>query len=430
MLGAPSASQQGFDVSAFRTGLTPDLSNFKTGLTPVPPGMSMPPTSPNTAAWFAMVSSNGAANVHSGSVNANTGMLSITANGSAGAPGGTLTPNTLNALTHTTESPDYFSGRASGAGLERPGSRLRNSVVANTEDGQQNSVSPDMMESRAVDPQSSPATARAGGPGSGTNTGGDHSAASGLYLLSQAHHELSKREGNMAAAQAAAQALQGVPRPTKAPAQTKAPAAASAARTGSKRKKPSPAAQEATDKKSRGAGKRARPAENKRRKGSPSPPEVEAEDEDSDGSSQLGSSKPGAGGGTEEEKRKNFLERNRQAALKCRQRKKAWLQSLQQTVEVLKRENEGLNSTVEMLQQEVVYLRAQIMQQNGATAPPQAPPGPVQGQGQGQAQGQGPWIGRAEFLQRINNYPYPMPPPPPPSFPPGLGVDGKKVDVQ
>ncbi|GAA5819963.1 hypothetical protein JCM11251_005427 [Rhodosporidiobolus azoricus] len=63
-------------------------------------------------------------------------------------------------------------------------------------------------------------------------------------------------------------------------------------------------------------------------------------------------------GETEEEKRKNFLERNRQAALKCRQRKKAWLQSLQTKVELLTTDNDQLQSTVNNLREEVNSLRA------------------------------------------------------------------------
>ncbi|GAA5970926.1 hypothetical protein JCM3765_007853 [Sporobolomyces pararoseus] len=63
-------------------------------------------------------------------------------------------------------------------------------------------------------------------------------------------------------------------------------------------------------------------------------------------------------GETEEEKRKNFLERNRQAALKCRQRKKAWLQSLQTKVELLTTDNDTLQTTVNNLTEEVNSLRA------------------------------------------------------------------------
>lgn len=61
-------------------------------------------------------------------------------------------------------------------------------------------------------------------------------------------------------------------------------------------------------------------------------------------------------------KRKSFLERNRQAAYKCRQRKKAWLASLQAKVEYLQSDNESLQSTVEALRAEVLFLKSQLMQ--------------------------------------------------------------------
>jgi hypothetical protein len=100
----------------------------------------------------------------------------------------------------------------------------------------------------------------------------------------------------------------------------------------------------------------------------------------SEESDQLDDGSAGGGGGgsldglsqtdgrpeTEEEKRKNFLERNRQAALKCRQRKKAWLNELQSKVEVLTAENEGLAQTVAKLSGEVHRLQAALAGAGGA----------------------------------------------------------------
>lgn len=82
---------------------------------------------------------------------------------------------------------------------------------------------------------------------------------------------------------------------------------------------------------------------------------------------------------TEDEKRKNFLERNRcaaffarfldltlidvrrVAALKCRQRKKQWLQNLQSKVELYTLENESLSNTVTALRDELVSLKALLL---------------------------------------------------------------------
>ncbi|CAK1357400.1 uncharacterized protein RHO25_008472 [Cercospora beticola] len=64
---------------------------------------------------------------------------------------------------------------------------------------------------------------------------------------------------------------------------------------------------------------------------------------------------------TDEEKRKNFLERNRVAALKCRQRKKQWLANLQQKVEIFSTENDALAATVTQLREEIVGLKTLLL---------------------------------------------------------------------
>ncbi|RDA84533.1 hypothetical protein CP532_3754 [Ophiocordyceps camponoti-leonardi (nom. inval.)] len=64
---------------------------------------------------------------------------------------------------------------------------------------------------------------------------------------------------------------------------------------------------------------------------------------------------------TEEEKRKNFLERNRVAALKCRQRKKQWLANLQNKVEMYGTENDALTTQVTQLREEVVNLKTLLL---------------------------------------------------------------------
>lgn len=64
---------------------------------------------------------------------------------------------------------------------------------------------------------------------------------------------------------------------------------------------------------------------------------------------------------TDEEKRRNFLERNRVAALKCRQRKKQWLASLQSKVELFSNENEALTGQISQLREEVVNLKTLLL---------------------------------------------------------------------
>ncbi|KAL7315959.1 Transcription factor [Mucor circinelloides] len=63
----------------------------------------------------------------------------------------------------------------------------------------------------------------------------------------------------------------------------------------------------------------------------------------------------------DDEKRKNFLERNRIAALKCRQRKKQWLNNLQAKVEFLTSDNERLQIQSESLKEEIVNLKTLLL---------------------------------------------------------------------
>ncbi|KAI4192155.1 MAG: hypothetical protein LQ346_004445 [Caloplaca aetnensis] len=65
---------------------------------------------------------------------------------------------------------------------------------------------------------------------------------------------------------------------------------------------------------------------------------------------------------TDEEKRKNFLERNRVAALKCRQRKKQWLANLQAKVEIFSSENDTLSAQVNQMRDEIVQLKQILIQ--------------------------------------------------------------------
>ncbi|PHH56028.1 Transcription factor atf1 [Ceratocystis fimbriata CBS 114723] len=64
---------------------------------------------------------------------------------------------------------------------------------------------------------------------------------------------------------------------------------------------------------------------------------------------------------TDDEKRKNFLERNRIAALKCRQRKKQWLTELQSRVDSLTNENDDLNLQIGRLRTEMVNLKTLLL---------------------------------------------------------------------
>ncbi|KAI6349774.1 hypothetical protein MCOR25_010638 [Pyricularia grisea] len=87
-------------------------------------------------------------------------------------------------------------------------------------------------------------------------------------------------------------------------------------------------------------------------------PEMSDDDEDEMKLDKEGNPK---GKQTDEEKRKNFLERNRVAALKCRQRKKQWLANLQSKVEMYGAENENLTAQIGQLREEVVNLKTLLL---------------------------------------------------------------------
>ena len=100
------------------------------------------------------------------------------------------------------------------------------------------------------------------------------------------------------------------------------------------------------------------PTKKSAKKASQPKEEDHSDDDDGPTAEDMGPASPHNPNETEEDKRKNFLERNRQAALKCRQRKKAWLASLQTKVESLTQDNEGLQATVTHLTDEIASLRA------------------------------------------------------------------------
>lgn len=203
-------------------------------------------------------------------------------------------------------------------------------------------------------------------------------AANGLFLLSQAHQELSKREEEgrgstplMNKRTSVGAVPPGSGKGPQASGSAPAPSTATAA-AGQKRKSDAgnvgasaPAAKGKKGKKAAAAAAAAAtgpsPTVKKDESTSPSFSGV-MDDDDDDGEPRMVNGKPE----TEEDKRKNFLERNRQAALKCRQRKKAWLTELQQKVDSLSTENEALQRTIGGLHDEVGRLTALLMQRDGA----------------------------------------------------------------
>lgn len=68
-----------------------------------------------------------------------------------------------------------------------------------------------------------------------------------------------------------------------------------------------------------------------------------------------------ATGKPEDVKRSKFLERNRVAASKCRQKKKEWTQNLENRARELQKNNNMLRLDVESLRQEVLFLKGEML---------------------------------------------------------------------
>ncbi|EPQ27693.1 uncharacterized protein PFL1_04831 [Pseudozyma flocculosa PF-1] len=396
MLAGPQSSH--FDPSTFRTGFTPDLSNFKTGLTPLGGGLSFPPPSPNTAAFLAAMvnstSSTSAATITPNTLSALSGNPVNPLDASTGANGLSSQPQNFGGK--PIDSHDQFdlafsrTFGADGSKAAQPGSKLKASIENNDTDSSiSQSVSPQMMQkplgpldASAQQQQQQQAT----------------QAASGLFLLSQAQQEISKREGSLGGPNGAAFAAANAPTSlyestnTNKGAKGGNPKGAKggAAAGGNKRKKGAAASANGDDaqsaaggasngKKAKTGAKKAASETSEQAGGAPSGKRnsLSGDDHFDDGSGdesggENNNNEGGKNGGNMDDKRKNFLERNRQAALKCRQRKKAWLASLQAKVEYLQNDNENLQNTVGALRNEIMFLKSQLVQANGG-APPGVP---------------------------------------------------------
>ncbi|CAE7224943.1 unnamed protein product [Rhizoctonia solani] len=321
------ANVGGWDPShpAFRTGLTPDVG--RTGLTPLVGGpVSFPPPSPNTAAFLAMVTN------HTSGVSGGMTVGGALTGDMVPGSSATITPGTLTALVNSMSQTNNSQNQPHPLSMSHLPGRFGQNNNQQNEQPNQGQFPPNSYQN-GTDPYHGAAQNAAA------------AAANGLFLLSQAHQELTKREE---AAQAANH-TGGSKRNN------------SISGGHNKRKSTDSGPSKPTAKKTRSA---------RSKRGRQSDEDGEGSDDGDDMSDmdaeayEPESSKPGSKpkkAETEEEKRKNFLERNRQAALKCRQRKKAWLTQLQAKVEYLTAENDRLTSTLTGMRDEVTRLSAIVV---------------------------------------------------------------------
>ncbi|KAL8657603.1 MAG: hypothetical protein Q9226_001746 [Calogaya cf. arnoldii] len=68
-----------------------------------------------------------------------------------------------------------------------------------------------------------------------------------------------------------------------------------------------------------------------------------------------------ASSGVEDERRSKFLERNRVAASKCRQKKKEWTQNLESRARQLQKENHSLRVVLDSMRDEMIFIKDEML---------------------------------------------------------------------
>lgn len=331
MLSGP-ANDYFSEAHHLRSGFTPNESSLRTGLTPGGSGSMFPAPSPNSQALFAQLASGGA------------------------------TPSTI----------DFHRTAMSAAAAKRDQVQPQTQPAVTSQPQEiSNGVVPVKAEPKAP---------------TGPFDNHDNDAANGLFMLAQG------RNGNQPQPQfpvAPPQQVHGHPNTIPQQVSNTSPQMTNGngsingqsmrgiSEAGSAMSDESEQAPPAT----RGKGKRnsgtgaattngrrkaeeppAKGPANKKAKTNGGAPSVNSNDDDDEDHSDDDSKMDGPKSKmTDEEKRKNFLERNRVAALKCRQRKKQWLANLQSKVEMFSSENDALTAQISQLREEVVNLKTLLL---------------------------------------------------------------------
>ncbi|KAF8471179.1 Aft1 HRA domain-containing protein [Kalaharituber pfeilii] len=341
MLQGPiSNAPLGFDTHHIRTGLTPNESGIRSGLTPGGSGSMFPVPSPSPASFLQF-----------GSSTPSTMEFQKTALSAASALRKQHPPPALNPIPPPLTKPDF-------------------SVSANEDRDHNNSTTKPRQLSNAFD------------------TDPAHHAANGLYLLAQAHQSDHQYSSNTAAAstnaggaqnQSSIPPMQGDNSPNSKKRNimnnnTSVARAGTSSNTPANIRGVSEMSEDVASESEDSDDKGSKAGETKN--GKRGAARTRKTDAKSNKRTKTGQGSTGGSGDdqenetqptdttkkmTDEEKRKNFLERNRVAALKCRQRKKQWLQNLQTKVEYYSQENDALTSQVASLREEIVALKTLLL---------------------------------------------------------------------
>ncbi|KAI5462397.1 Aft1 HRA domain-containing protein [Mariannaea sp. PMI_226] len=328
MLSGPANDYFGDTTHHLRGGFpTPNESSLRTGLTPGGSGSMFPAPSPNSQALFAQLASGGA------------------------------TPSTID-----------FHRTAMNAAAKRD--QVNGAP-------RQSQPPPPSVTSQPQDMTNGTTTVKTEAkPASGPFDPHDNDAANGLFMLAQGRNgPQSTNQFAIAGATTHAHPAPVVPQNMNtSPQMSNANGVSGGSARGVSEGSAASDESEQARPNTRGKGKKNPPASNGRRKAeentAKAPPSkkvkannsvssvhMDMSDDDMDPTQEDGPK----GKMTDEEKRKNFLERNRVAALKCRQRKKQWLANLQTKVEMFSTENDALTAQITQLREEVVNLKTLLL---------------------------------------------------------------------
>lgn len=334
MLSGPANDYFSDTSHTLRSGFTPNESSLRTGLTPGGGGSMFPAPSPNSQALFAQLASGGATpgtlDFHRTAMNAAAAKVKREQPSNQPATSQAAETNGVTVKSEAKPASGSFdphdNDAANGLFMLAQGAQSRNGIKTQqfpVGGNQPNHAHPPPADQSNTSPQMN-------GNGNSSHAApprGVSEAASGVSDESEPAKPVTRGKGKRGSN-----------------ANATATAAATATTNGRRKAEEPPVKQPAS--------KRAK-----------SIPSINGDDMSSDegDDDKMGLDGQGKSKMTDEEKRKNFLERNRVAALKCRQRKKQWLANLQNKVEMFSSENDALTSQISQLREEVVNLKTLLL---------------------------------------------------------------------
>ncbi|KAK7908502.1 hypothetical protein PG985_015805 [Apiospora marii] len=334
MLSGPTGDYFGDTSHTLRGGFTPNESSLRTGLTPGGSGSMFPAPSPNSQALYAQLASGGATpntlDFHRTAMNA----AAAKAREQNQAPATSAPQEMSNGVTVKSEAKAAFdphdNDAANGLFMLAQGAQQRDAAPTASQQQQQQKQQQQYPVGGTQPSHAHPAPANSASTSPQMNGNGVSASARGASEAASAGSD--EMEPSRPAARG----------------KGKRGSNGSAAATNGRRKAEEPPAKQPASKKTKTA---------------PSPEMDEEHSSDEDGDDVDGHDADGKPKSkmTDEEKRKNFLERNRVAALKCRQRKKQWLANLQNKVEMFSSENDALTAQISQLREEVVNLKTLLL---------------------------------------------------------------------